>query len=40
MIFTKNKDEEALVQGFKDKLKVFDKFHFEEEPHIYWWLNE
>ena len=40
MIFTKNKEEEALVQGFKDKLKVFDKFHFEEEPHIYWWLNE
>ena len=24
----------------KDKLHVFDMFHFEEEPHIYWWLDE
>ena len=40
MIFTKNKEEEALVQNFKDKLQVFNKFHFEEEPHIYWWLDE
>lgn len=40
MIFTKNQEEETLVNNFKDKLKVFDKFHFEEEPHIYWWLDK
>lgn len=29
-----------MIEEFKEKLKVFDKFHFEEEPHIYWWLDE
>ena len=24
----------------KDKLRVFDMFNFEDEPHIYWWLDE
>jgi len=28
------------IQLIKEKLKVFDKFHFEEEPHIYWWLDK
>lgn len=24
----------------KEALEVFNKFHFEEEPHIYWWIDE
>lgn len=28
------------IQAIKDRLRVFDKFHFEEEPHIYWWLDK
>lgn len=24
----------------KEKIRVFDKFHFEEEPHIYWWIDD
>lgn len=24
----------------KKALEVFNKFHFEEEPHIYWWIDE
>jgi len=29
-----------IIQDFKKKLRVFDKYHFEEEPHIYWWLDK
>lgn len=28
------------IKKIKDELKVFDKFHFIEEPHIYWWLDK
>lgn len=24
----------------KEQLSVFDKFHFVEEPHIYWWVDK
>lgn len=24
----------------REKLKIFEMFHFEEEPHIYWWIDE
>lgn len=27
------------ITEIRNSLKVFDKFHFEEEPHIYWWLD-
>lgn len=29
-----------MIEDIKSRLKVFDMFHFEEEPHIYWWLDE
>lgn len=28
------------LDDVKKRLQVFNKFHFEEEPHIYWWLDE
>ena len=28
-----------MIEKIFDELKVFKKFNFEEEPHIYWWLN-
>ena len=28
------------ISEIQDQLKVFDKFHFEEEPHIYWWIDK
>lgn len=28
------------LQSIQQQLERFKKFHFEEEPHIYWWLNE
>lgn len=28
------------ISELKDKFKVFEGFHFEEEPHKYWWLDE
>lgn len=28
------------VLMIKDKLHVFDMFHFEEIPHIYWWIDK
>ena len=29
-----------MIEDIKKELKVFDVFNFEEEPHIYWWLDE
>lgn len=31
---------EQYLDDIKNKLHVFDKFHFVEEPHIYWWLDK
>ena len=31
---------EEYLDDVKSRLRVFDKFHFVEEPHIYWWLDE
>lgn len=31
---------ENKIQTIKEKLRVFDMFHFEEEPHIYWWIDK
>ncbi len=28
------------IEFIKEKLNVFNKFHFEEEPHVYWWLDK
>lgn len=28
-----------ILDNIKKNLMVFKKFNFEEEPHIYWWLN-
>ena len=28
------------IQDIKNELKVFNKFNFEEEPHIYWWIDK
>lgn len=29
-----------MIEDIKNELGVFSKFNFEEEPHIYWWLDE
>lgn len=31
---------EEYLEYVHERLKVFDIFHFEEEPHIYWWIDE
>lgn len=31
---------DEYIKYVKEQLKVFDMFNFEEEPHIYWWLDE
>lgn len=31
---------ESEYQYYKEQLDVFRKFNFEEEPHIYWWLDK
>lgn len=31
---------EDKIFNIKKELDVFKKFHFEEEPHIYWWLDK
>lgn len=28
------------ITNIKRELEVFQKFHFEEEPHIYWWIDK
>lgn len=28
------------ITNIKKELDVFKKFHFEEEPHIYWWIDK
>lgn len=28
------------ITNIKKELNVFKKFHFEEEPHIYWWIDK
>ena len=28
------------IANIKEQLNVFKKFHFEEEPHIYWWIDK
>lgn len=31
---------DTKIHVIKEELEVFKKFHFEEEPHIYWWLDK
>lgn len=28
------------IPEIKEQLSIFKKFHFEEEPHIYWWIDK